>query len=151
VAVEIGREITDLGGSAGHLAVMVDCVPGEAHDTFGELVARLGDDVCASLKLRACHDDMLDAARGAASASALARLIRDEAARRGTTIVHLAVRAPFPLALMLGRRLNTRELVLYEWEVGDSGPECVPPLAVAPGRGTPVLEVHRSGDQHAEV
>lgn len=149
VPVEVSNEITDLG-PAGHLAVMVDCVPGEAHDTFGELVARLGDDVCTSLKLRACRDEMLDAARGAATASALARLIRDEAARRGTTVVHLAIRAPFPLALMLGRRLNTLELVLYEWEVGGHAPKYVPTLTVAPGRGTPVLEVHRPR-QHAEI
>lgn len=85
---------------------------------------------------------MLNAACGAATATALARLIRDEAARRRTTVVHLAVRAPFPLALVIGRRLNTLELVLYEWEATVAGPVYVPTLTIAPGRGTPVLEVH---------
>jgi hypothetical protein len=139
-SAEISRKPTELG-PAGHLAVMVDCVPGDALDTFRHLLAQLGDDLCASLVLRAGRNGLLRPEDGAATASALAQLIRDEAARTGTTIVHLAIRAPFPLALMLGRRLNTLELVLYEWEVG---PTYVPTLTVASGRGSPVLEVHQS-------
>jgi hypothetical protein len=139
--VDIGSEIDDIGRS-GHLAAMVDCVPGEAHDTFGDLVDRLGGQVCAALRLRCCRDSMLDAIRGAATATALARLVRDEAARRRTTVVHLAIRAPFALALLLGRRLNTLELVLYEWEATADGPMYIPTLTVAPGRGSPVLHVH---------
>lgn len=139
--VEVGSEVGDIG-PAGHLAVMVDCVPGEAHDTFCDLVRRLGDQVCAALRLRCCSDSMLDAARGAATATTLARLIRDEAARRRTTVVHLAIRGPFPLAVLLGRRLNTLELVLYEWEATADGPMYIPTLTVASGRGRPVLDVH---------
>ncbi len=111
VAVDVSSQASDVS-PAGHLAVMVDCVPGEAQDTLSEFVSRLGDDLCASLTLRPSRDDMLDPAYGAVTASALARCIP----RRGRleTHDHRAPRDPgaVPLAVMLGRRLNTLELVL---------------------------------------
>jgi hypothetical protein len=125
----------------GHLAVMVDCVPGTAHPTFAALIADLRPQLCASMVVRAGEDHGLAAKSAATTASTIARHIRDEAARQGTTVVHLAMRAPFPFALMLGRRLNTLELVLYEWDSPSGQPRYVPTLTVASGRDSPVVAV----------
>ena len=87
---------------------------------------------------------MLDPTRGAATETMLSRLIRNEASRRGRTVVHLGTRAPFPLGLMLGRRLNTLELTQYECKSTAHRATYVPTLTVAPGRGQPALRVRRA-------
>jgi SMODS-associated and fused to various effectors sensor domain/TIR domain len=134
LAADVACESEQLA-PGGHLAVMVDCVPGAAHNAFEGLVNQLQGQVGATLRIRAAHTDMVAPGQGAATANVIARRIRDEAAQRGTTGVHLAMRAPFPLALMLGRRLNTLEVALYEWE-GDEGTGFYEPtIRVASGQG----------------
>jgi hypothetical protein len=59
-----------------------------------------------------------DAGEVAAEAAAH---IRDLSNRRGNAEVHLLLRCPFPLAVLLGRLTNTLRVVLYEWD--DSDPE----------------------------
>lgn len=70
----------------------------------------------------------------------MAGLIREAAVANQTTSVALCLRAPFPLALMLGRRLNTLDVTLFEWE-GGHPPHYVPVITISSGLGSPVLTV----------
>jgi len=49
--------------------------------------------------------------------------------------VHLFLRTPFPIALLLGRPLNTLEVTLYEWDDTGVAPRYVEVATVASGRG----------------
>ena len=54
--------------------------------------------------------------------------------------VHLFLRTPFPIAVLLGRTLNTLEATLYEWDDTGDIPRYVKAATVAAGRGGgPVL------------
>jgi hypothetical protein len=138
-AIPISAELTSHSGQ-GRIAVLVDCADTPAHRTFTGFVTKHDEGFASSVVLstNGCH---LDPADAAATADELARLIRAEAVNQGALSVDLCLRTPFPLAVMLGRRLNTLELTLYEWEPAD-GPRYVPTLTVASGRGSLVLAVH---------
>src|ERR1700682_185308 len=138
-AIPISAELTSHSGQ-GRIAVLVDCADTPAHRTFPGLVPEHAD-VFASALVLSTTGSRLDPADAAATADEIARLIRAEAVKQGALSVDLCLRTPFPLAVMLGRRLNTLELTLYEWEPAD-GPRYVPTLTVASGRGSVVLAVH---------
>ncbi len=54
--------------------------------------------------------------------------------------MHLFLRAPFPVAVLLGRACNTLRVVLYEWERETDTPGYVEMATVSPGRsGGPVI------------
>ena len=128
----------------GRIAVLVDCADTPAHRTFTGFVNK-HDEAFASALVLSTNGCRLDPAYAAATADEIARLIRAEAVIQGAVSVDLCLRTPFPLAVMLGRRLNTLELTLYEWEPAD-GPRYVPTLTVASGRGSVVLAVHDRPD-----
>jgi hypothetical protein len=82
-----------------------------------------------------------DAAAG--TADDIANRIRRAAAASGTNRVDLFLRVPFPMAVLLGRRLNTLEVTLYEWEDGGPVPGYLKMATVAAGRGGgPVVNIH---------
>ncbi len=125
---------------SGELAVLIDCV--EHHlvsDTFADLLESLDQPVAAAVRIVLRR--RLSKSEGGAVADGLAQAIRDAAARYGSPVVHLAIRAPLPVALMLGRRLNTLEVHLYEWEDGIKPARYIRMATVSSGRG-PVLAVN---------
>ena len=66
--------------------------------------------------------------------------IRSLASAHQTTDVHLLLRCPYPIALLLGRTLNTLTIHLYQWEdcpKGDSGhgPRYIPSVVLRSGAG----------------
>jgi hypothetical protein len=70
----------------------------------------------------------------------LAQRIRTGAAKAGTHRVHLFLRTPFPIAVLLGRSLNTLEITLYEWDDATDPPSYIQTAIVASGRsGGPVV------------
>lgn len=75
----------------------------------------------------------------------IARRIRRLSASRGRAEVHLAFHGPFPMAILIGRHLNTLRTVVYEWEFNeDDGPNYKPVIVLEPGAAngpiTTVLE-----------
>ena len=72
--------------------------------------------------------------------------IRQAASRSATSEVHLLLRCPWTVALLLGRTLNTIRVSLYEWEDGpDDGdsrvaPRYLPSLVVRSGAGGSPIE-----------
>jgi hypothetical protein len=125
------------------LAVAIDLVPGPAPiDTFESHLAARTTPYGASLRISLGEDRMIPAESAIATATELSRLIRDAAARRQTNRVSLFLRVPFPLALHLGRMLNTLTVELFEWEDGAVPPVYVPTVTVASGRGaSPIAEM----------
>jgi hypothetical protein len=82
-----------------------------------------------------------DAAAG--TADDIANRVRRAAAACGTNRVDLFLRVPFPMAVLLGRRINTLEVSLYEWEDGGAVPSYLKMATVAAGRGGgPVVNIH---------
>ncbi len=71
--------------------------------------------------------------------------IRLLAGQHSTSEVHLLLRCPFPVALQLGRVLNTLTVHLYEWEDGscpNRSPSYVPSMIVQAGLGgSPIQSV----------
>jgi SMODS-associated and fused to various effectors sensor domain/TIR domain len=136
--VEVEVEERDPGGD---VVVLVDCVEHElVSNAFDDLVDNLATPVAASIRLvmrrRLASDE------GADAADAIAAAIRGTAARYGSPVVHIALRAPMPVALMLGRRLNTLEAHLYEWEDGVSPARYVHVATVSSGRGPVIAMSH---------
>jgi hypothetical protein len=133
---------TDALGDGAHLAVLVDCVEHPlVVDSFTSLVDQSKEPLAAKVMLT--RNGRCDPDAGGALADVLADTIRAEAARFGTPVLLLALRAPFPVALMLGRRLNTFEVHLYEWEDSLNPPQYVKTATVASGRG-PVVSVEHN-------
>lgn len=74
---------------------------------------------------------------------AIAQHIKHLSADHGRAEVHLAFHGPFPLAVLVGRYLNTLRTIAYEWD-GDTinGPRYRPAIALEPGvAGGPITEV----------
>ena len=89
-----------------------------------------------------CYDGegLLLPGQAAAIVGEVATYIRNLASAHQTPDVHLLLRCPYPIALLLGRTLNTLTIHLYEWEdcpAGDSGqsPRYVPSVVLRSGAG----------------
>ena len=95
-------------------------------------------------------EGLLDPDQAAAIVGELAADIRSLASTHYTTDVHLLLRCPYPIALLLGRTLNTLTVHLYEWEdspEGGSGPSprYVPSVVLRSGAGgSPIYSVTAS-------
>jgi len=115
-------------------AVFVDLVPTPAPvATFDEHVKHQA--YRGVLWINPARREPLPPAAGAGTADVVSDCIRRAAAACGTNRVDLFLRVPFPMAVLLGRRLNTLEVTLYEWEDGIAPPRYVPTATVAAGRG----------------
>jgi SMODS-associated and fused to various effectors sensor domain/TIR domain len=123
-------------------AVLVDLVPVPAPvATFDEHVSHHA--YRGILRVSQARPAPLPVAAGAGTADAISDRIRRAAATCGTNRVDLFLRVPFPMAVLLGRRLNTLEITLYEWEDGIAPPRYVPMATVAAGRGGgPIVNIH---------
>jgi hypothetical protein len=125
---------------AGRIAVLLDCAIGPGYATFSNHVNGESANLAASLVL-STQGRRIDPAHAGRIADDLAQLIRDEAVATQSVAVDLCMRMPFPLAVMVGRRLNTLELRLYEWETDGDQPRYIPVLTVASGRGRLVVDI----------
>jgi hypothetical protein len=89
---------------------------------------------------------LLDPADAAAIVGEAEYEIRTLAGAHHTNEIHLLLRCPYGVALLLGRTLNTMRVHLYEWEDGpdDAGapapPRYVPSLVVRSGAGGSPIE-----------
>ncbi len=118
------------------IAVYVDLVPVDPPgDTFAaHLTAHPGAFRMAA-RVSPRHRRPIPAEAGSSLVADLATRIRAHAAAASTRHVHLFLRAPFPVAVLLGRSLNTLEVTLYEWDDAASVPRYIPVATTASGRG----------------
>ena len=118
------------------VAVYVDLVrddpPG---DTFGAHLAAHPGRYSTATRLLMARRRTIPAGSASLLVTDLARRIRACAAAGGTHRVHLFARVPFPIAILLGRALNTLEITLYEWDDTGAVPHYAETVTVASGRG----------------
>ena len=122
-------------------AIFVDLAPTlPPGDAFA---AHLGDHpgrYARTLSLQSARRELMPPAAAASVVADLADRIRVCAAQASTHRIHLFLRVPFAIAVLLGRLLNTLEITLYEWDDTGTSPRYVEVATVVSGRGGgPVL------------
>lgn len=123
----------------GPVLIYVDLLPQRSDAAFEQFPSR--DQAFAGVAhLRYGGEGLLDPDHAAAIVGELAADIRSLANTHHTTDVHLLLRCPYPIALLLGRTLNTLTIHLYEWEdsPGDgagTSPLYVPSVVLRSGAG----------------
>ena len=130
----------------GPVLVYIDLLPQRSDVAFTQFPDR--DQTFAGVAhLRHTGEGLLNPDQAAAIVGELTAEIRSLANTHHTTDVHLLLRCPYPVALLLGRALNTLTIHLYEWEDGPGGgagpsPLYVPSVVLRSGAGgSPVHEV----------
>lgn len=132
------------GQDRGPVLVYVDLLPQRSDAAFDDLVASA--DFAGVVHLRPVADGLLESARAADLVGAVIAATRELANTHRTTEVHLLLRCPYPMALLMGRSLNTLTVHLYEWEDIDEGdgsaPRYVPSIVLRSGAGgSPIDQV----------
>ncbi len=123
----------------GPVLVYVDLLPHRSDAAFERFPKR--DQAFAGVAhLRYAAEGLLEPDRAAAIVGELAADIRSLANTHHTTDIHLLLRCPYPVALLLGRTFNTLTVHLYEWEdsPGDGAepnPRYVPSVVLRSGAG----------------
>ncbi len=131
----------------GPVLVYIDLLPQRSDAAFDEMVALSTTAFAGVVHFRPRGAGLLMPRDAAAIVGELTGEIRTLANRHSTTEVHLLLRCPYPVALLLGRTLNTLAVHLYEWEDstdGDSGfnPRYVPSMVLRSGAGgSPIDQV----------
>lgn len=130
----------------GPVLIYVDLLPQRSDAAFDEFASRV-ERFAGVMHIRSCDSGLLSTHEVAAIIGELANDIRDLANTHRTTEIHLLLRCPYPIALLLGRTLNTLTVHLYEWEDqpdsdGAVRPRYVPSLVLRSGSGgSPISRV----------
>lgn len=136
-----------LPGEPHAVVAFVDLLPSSSEAAYTRLLSEsAGFD--AWEYLRPSAPGPLDPATAGLMIEEVAGRLRSLAQRYGNATLHLLLRCPFPVALLLGRLCNTTRIVVYEWDdtevPGDPDlrPRYVPVLAVRAGSADgPITEV----------
>ena len=142
-------EVTDSspsGAPAGDAVVYVDLLPTRSDAAFDRLVEERAGRLAGVFHIRPMAEGNLLPEDAGAIVAEASHAIRQAASRSEMSEVHLLLRCPWTVALLLGRTLNTIRVRLYEWEDGpdDCGglvPPCyLPSLVVRSGAGGSPIE-----------
>jgi hypothetical protein len=108
------RQGGDLEGK--RIAVFVDLIENPDSDRAFEVFweERAGE-FASSLVVKRTERAWLTPAEGTLCTKAVMEAIRKEWGEQGNGDVHLFLRVPFPMAVLLGHLSNTLECVVYEW------------------------------------
>lgn len=133
------------------ILVYLDLLPTRSDSAFDDLAAKNADRFASTYHIRPTRDGNLRADEAAAIVGEASRTIRELAGKSQTSELHLLLRSPWTVALLLGRTLNTIRVRLYEWEDGPDtdgssiAPRYVPSLVVRSGAGgSPIEKVFTS-------
>ncbi len=135
----------DVGTSSAACVVYLDLLPARNDGAHGDLLSSLGPEA-SYVHVRPANDGLLDAESAEAIVGEASHLVRDWSSSVLAAEVHLLLRCPWGIALLLGRALNTVRVRLYEWEDGadDTGaavpPRYLPSLVVRSGAGGSPIE-----------
>jgi SMODS-associated and fused to various effectors sensor domain/TIR domain len=118
------------------VAVYVDLVPPlPPGDAFAEHIAGHPGRYARAVRLHLARREPIRPDAASSLVAELSQRIRACAGLASTHRVHLFLRTPFPIAVLLGRTLNTLEITLYEWDDTGTIPRYVKAITVASGRG----------------
>ena len=130
----------------GDAVVYVDLLPTRSDPAFDSLVEARPGRLASVFHIRPLADGNLLSEDAGAIVTEASHAIRQAASRSETSEVHLLLRCPWTIALLLGRTLNTIRVSLYEWEDGpDDSDSLVAPrylasLVVRSGAGGSPIE-----------
>ena len=134
--------VTPPGYNYGHGPVLafIDLLPQPSDAAFDAILRSGRPAFTGVLHLRSRAAGLLNPGQAEMLVGELNAGIRSLANTHRTTEVHLLLRCPYPVAVLLGRTLNTLTINLYEWEDtpdGDSGPNprYVPSIVLRSGSG----------------
>lgn len=128
------------------VAAYIDLLNQRSNAAFEKYLEEQGGNLKAWIHLTSATAELLDPATGGSIAAEVAAHIRALSSENGNAEVHLLLRCPFPLAVLIGRLANTLRLVLYEWDdsepsAGDDfRPTYVAALGVRTGAPDGVIE-----------
>ena len=132
--------------ASGDALVYVDLLPTRSDFAFDRLFeARLGR-LTRVFHIRTVAEGNLCPGDASAVVAEASHVIRQAASRSETSEVHLLLRCPWTVALLLGRTLNTIRVNLYEWEDGPDAAgnrvasRYLPSLVVRSGAGGSPIE-----------
>ena len=119
----IGVVDADTGeAERGPVLLYVDLLPERSDAAVEDFRAANTGKFAGYVHLRPLRDELLDPRDAAGVVGEIRHAIRVLAGAHRTTEVHLLLRCPYTIALLMGRTLNTLVAHLYEWENGD-GPD----------------------------
>lgn len=131
-------------GAATKVYVAVALQQPSSEGAFVRAVAA-GDDVSAAVQLSRSGTGFIDPAEGARLAELIAAKIKQLSADYDNADVHLFFHGPVTMAFLVGRLLNTLNVVAYEWDQEGFGDPAtyIPSMSLRAGRaGGPVVAVH---------
>lgn len=105
----------------GRPAVMVylDLLPQRSNAAFEWYIDENAQFITAWRHLTSTSSNLLDPSVAGALAAEAAAHLRTISNDNANAEIHLLLRCPFPLALLIGRLTNTLRFVLYEWDDSD--------------------------------
>ena len=142
-------EVTDRSSHAtitGDALVYVDLVPTRSDGAFEKFLTENPSRFAKVYHIRAATGGILRPKDASVIVAEASNAIRQAASLSGTSEVHLLLRCPWPVALLLGRTLNTVRVNLYEWETGPDAdgnseePRYLPSMVVRSGAGGSPIE-----------
>ena len=132
--------------ATGTVLVYLDLLPTRSDSAFDDLVAGSAGRFANTFHVRPIREGNLRPGEASAITGEASKVIRELAGQFRTSEVHLLLRCPWVVALLLGRTLNTIRVHLYEWEDGPNEvgtpakPTYVPSLVVRSGAGGSPIE-----------
>lgn len=136
------------GGAAGRpqVAVYIDLTGTESDSAFERFLEEADGRFVTWAHFGQARNGLLDNAAAREIAAEAAAHIRHVSTTNGNAEVHLLLRCPFPLAVLIGRLTNTLRLVAYEWDDSDAAfesgarPMYVPVLRIRASASAGVIE-----------
>ncbi|CAI9388186.1 SAVED domain-containing protein [Microbacterium sp. T2.11-28] len=139
LAVEVAQQ----SSAANRVAVFVTLTADPDLTAFERLVRESVDGFASVEMVSVTSSSRIYPEEAGRLGQAVAQRIKRVSAGHGRAEVHLAFHGPFPMAVLVGRYLNTLRTIAYEWD-GDTinGPRYRPAITLEPGvAGGPITEV----------
>jgi len=134
-------ELEDGGVAGAPVAVLVTISPGPDTTAFATLIRT--DEYAAAVHIGLAQEGTLLPDAAGPLAAQLADIIRATARGEGTSSVHLAFQGPFPIAVLLGRLLNTLRTTTMEWDDSAGVATYLPTVTLLLGtEASPIVKVH---------
>jgi hypothetical protein len=108
----------DAGTSEGRprIAIYVDLLPFRSDAAYTRLIRENSPTFSAHAAIRLLRPDLLCPDDAGSLAAEVAAHMRRLSANHDNAEIHLLLRCPFPIAVLLGRLSNTLRVRLYEWD-----------------------------------
>lgn len=151
---EIVLSAAPVASAHDRIAIFVTLSPGADRTAFDQLVSTSPHEFTKAVVLTSTTKK-IDAREAGRLSAAIAEHIKELAADSGRAEVHLAFHGPYPMAVLIGRHMNTLRTVAYEWEDEDDAPRYRPTLILDPGRAdgpiTKVLVEIDASEEYSET